>query len=167
MKGYTRDSVDMHNDRLYSPRKPAINIKCYHFPHSGKIEDKFKCNESVAEKAGEYAFNSACREFWEYIPEIIEKYFPGIKYYQSGRLGGWIEFELEDPESWDGKQLNRWAIMERKIRAAIEYYSSQNYVFDMIESNKWYIENAREFNFYDGFDGKMHCIAEDINKLRD
>ncbi len=166
MKGYTRDSVDMHSDG-FRPSKPAIKIKSYHFPHAGKIESRFKCTESIAEKAGEYAFNCACRDFWESLPEITGKYFPRVKFYQAGRSGGWIEFELEKPDKWDGQTLNRWGIMERRIKESIRWYESEEYIFDMIESNKWNLPNAREYNFYEDAKGNNHCIAEEINKIKE
>jgi len=165
MKGYKKGAVEFHNDRLYSPRRPAINVKVYSFPSAAKIAARFNCSESQAEKAGEFAFNMACRAFWESVGDIISKYFPGVKWYQGGRSGGWLELE-SDPKTWDGIRLNHWALLERAVKAEVKYLTSESVIFEDIEANKWYMEGAEEFNFIDSLNGPR-CIAEEKQKARE
>lgn len=62
--------------------------------------------------------------------------------------------------------MNRWAIMESKIKRAIKDYCTDEYIMDLIDSNKWYLEDAEEYNFIDFKDGTIRCIAEEKQKAR-
>lgn len=163
-KYYSKSDVKFHSDGFRGGH-PAINVKVRNFVMASQIADKFSCNEKIAEKAGEFAFNSAQVGFWEGIQENAEYIFgSGIEVYQEGRSGGWLVIRgLPDIEEWDAVMLGRWHKFECECREEIKFFTSEEYVFDAIEANRWAEEGAEEYNFIDKKDGTHACMV-DLNK---
>lgn len=175
-KHYTKDCVEFHNES-YRDSYPAVNVKVYHFPTVYQIIDKIPelkdmedqdKAETLAEQAGEYAFNAMCEIFWnENAQMIADDHFPEhVKVYSEGRSNGWLVVHgLKDFSEWDAIDLRRWQGFENAIKAEVKYLTSLDYVVDDIVANQWYLPYAEEFNFYDGKDGQIHCIAVEKAKL--
>ncbi len=156
MKGYTKDDVRLHSNNAFGVGQPAVNVKIGRYPTVGQVMDRFGCSERTAEKAAEYAFQSASELFWrEYAPHLAEHYFGPCKVYSEGRSNGWLVLApklegslvtsrplLPPVQDWDGVMLNRWALFERAIRREVDWLSSWEWVEDMISANEWAVDQT-------------------------
>ena len=162
MATYRKTDVETHNE-YYGKVRPAVNVKVYHFPSSYKIAEHFNCEEAQAEKAGEYAFQSACERFWEDAQSIFDEvYGPNYaKVYSEGRQGGWLIVDgLDNIDDWTLMQLNRWHSFETRIKSAVKWLTSEANIFDDISANKWTKDGAEQFNFVELPNGENKCIAD-------
>lgn len=181
MKGFKKTDIQTHTDGGYGTYYPAVNVK--HHGSSGlhqAVMEKFGCSDSVAEKALEYAWESACRSFWEYwqdttgdlenglygSPEYA--YFPGykVRVYSAGRSGGWLIVQgLPPVEEWDAIAVNRWAKFQKDVKADVEYRLGKEQVLEDIEANRWAEEGAELYNFTDTKKGTFSIvdIKKDVN----
>lgn len=162
MSKFTKEDVQFHEDRPWGELYPAINVKCYNYIHSRKVQEKFKCSEKTADKALEFAFESAQERFWEDAQEEAKEIiWEGVKIYSAGRSGGWlIAQKLGDVKDWDAIALSKWRKFVKYVENEIKYLCSEEYVLEEIEANKWYLEGAEQYNFFEGKDGKTRCMAE-------
>jgi hypothetical protein len=161
-RAYSRDSVETHNEH-YGKVRPAVNVKVYHLPSAFKISDHFKCSEEIAEKAGGFAFDSACEQFWSEAQGIFDDvYGPHVAtIYSEGRSGGWLVVDgLDSIENWSLMQLNKWHSFESRIKAEIKYRTSQEVIFEDIEANEWTKDGAEPFNFIQFEDGHSESIPD-------
>jgi len=157
-----KSDVDFHNE-YYRPSNPAINVKVREHLHNhvATIAERFKCSEKQAEKALDFAFEMATRDFWEQAEELVKEIFPDAQMYSEGRSSGWLAVHgLPDVDTWDDDMLAKWSNLEKAIKATMKYLCSAKYLLDAIESNKWYLEGAEEYNLYEKKDGSKVCIAE-------
>lgn len=170
---YTKQDVEFHSDGYGQTAHPAVNVKVRNFGNNkgvsecGAVMAAFKCSEAVAEKACEFAFDSACRAFWDGAQDVADEAFgKGVaKVYQEGRSGGWLVVHgLPDLESWDAVMLGKWRKFEREIKADVADHTSWEYAEDAIRANRWAEEGAFQYNFIDGPDGKVLCFA-DLEKV--
>jgi hypothetical protein len=148
---------------------PSVNVKVHQFgPMVGEIEKRFDCSEAQAEKALEYAWESAQESFWENWQSLSEVdppdtyFFSGhrIKIYGEGRSSGHLVVHgLPDVESWDAIMLAKWAKFEKEVRSDIDYRRSPEAVFEDIEANRWFEDGAEQYNFLD-VNGKTFSVPE-------
>ncbi len=142
--------------------KPAINVKCYFFPTFNQVVEEFNCSGDVAEKALEFAWESAVEGFWQDIKEVAEFYFTGrnVEVWQDGRSGGWLYVDgLPDIESWDAIQVSQWSRFVKSVKEDIKYRASWESVKEMIEANEWTKEGSEKYNFVDTPSG-VKCLAD-------
>jgi len=175
-KGYTKEDVDFHND-WNGPRKPAINVKVYHYPTPWQVKDEFNCSIATAEQALGYALESAQWLFWnEYAQEEADFYlapqFGKVKVYSEGRSSGWLVVEGvvsgyrgslfdESPISeWDALDLTAWYRFQKAIKETIKYLCSWEVVKEDIEANRWAEEGAELYNYYEFADGHSECFVD-------
>ena len=167
-KGYTKDDIEFHRDG-YGPMRPAVNVKVYHYPSVWDVMDDFDCSEETAEKALEYAFESAQYRFWEEAQEIadwhLSNHFGKVKVYSEGRSGGWLvvhglAYRDEVEDYWDALDLTAWYAFEKAIRAEIKYLCSWEYIKEDIEANRWAEEGAELYNFFEFSDGHSECFVD-------
>lgn len=175
-KYYNKNDVKFHNE-YYRNSYPAVNVKVYHFPSVQQIIDRIpelkemkdqSQTEELATQASEFAFNMACDIFWnEDAQEIANDHFPDdVKIYSEGRSNGWLVVHgLKDFSEWNAIDLRRWQGFENAIKAEVKYLTSLEWMIDVIVLQKWYLPYAQEYNFYDGKDGRVHCIAIEKAKL--
>ena len=152
---------DIQLRRYYRESVPTINVKCYHFgPSAEVIMARFGCDRATAEKASEFAWQSACEQFWREMPETVSEIFPGAKCYSDGRSSGWLVVTgLPEVESWDAVMVGKWAKLVKIVAAEIDYLKSDGYVLGEIEANQWAKPGAELYNFIDD-NGKTQCLAD-------
>lgn len=158
---YTKQDVKFHSDG-FRPSRPAINIKAHHTPMPSEIAKRFGCSEPIAERAAEFAFNSACHSFFEGAEDYAREIFSGysIEVYQEGRSGGWLVIHgLPDFESWDAVLLGKWHKLEKYCHDNIAYQTSLEAFAESIEANRWNEEGAEEYNFMDRGNESV-CIVD-------
>lgn len=164
MKHYTKSDVETHSANYYAPYYPAVNVKVYGlYPLQSKIEETFNCSEETAQKALEFAFDSACEMFWdENAQEIADDVFgDGVTIYSAGRSAGWLIVEgLSEIEDWDAVNLAKWRSFENKIKAEVKYLTSWDSIKDAIDANRWAEEGAEKYNFYEKSDGESFCFVD-------
>ncbi len=160
MKRYSKNDVELYSERYDRPL-PSITVKVYRFGH-GLDNEKLKCSESTFENAMQYAFESTQQNFWESVQETAEYYLgKGIKVYSAGRSGGHLTVDGLDPvESWNAISLTRWRRFEKAVLDEVKYLSSDEQVQESIECNRWNLDGAELYNFYEKKDGGCVCIAE-------
>ena len=162
-KAYSRGDVETHGE-LYRKQYPAVNVKVYNFPSIDKIADHFNCEIAEAERAGEYAFESACEIFWNELAQTIADDVFGekeVKVYSQGRNDGWLIVEgLPDIELWDLMMMNKWHSFETKVKREVKYQTSEDMIFGNIEANEWCKPMAEKYNFVALPNGQTKCIAD-------
>lgn len=161
-KYYRREDVDTHADH-FGPSRPAVNIKVRSmYGYSTKIAEQFNCTDEQAERAIEYAFESAQEMFWEQMPELIEDCFgSGIKCHCEGRSGGWaVVHGLPPVDEWDAIQLSKWRKFERLTLDAVKDFTSLESLADGIDANEWHKAGSERYNFIERKDGTIACIAD-------
>lgn len=162
MRRYRKSDVDFHGEYMRSAH-PAVNVRCRNFPDADDIAKRFGCSQKVAEKAGQFAWDGACRTFWDYWSDVenIKEYFgSGVEAFSEGRSEGWLVVSgLPEWESWDAVMLSKWRRFELDVLADVKYRSSEEVVFDDIDANRWAEEGAEEFNFLDAH-GKTVCMVD-------
>lgn len=163
---YSKNDVKKHYSGCgYGPSLPAVNVKVYSMWHlTAKIQEEFKCSLEVADKALNYAFESAQEAFWEYwqdksgdlenglhgSPEYA--YFPGydVTVNCGGRSGGWLEVEgLPDIDDWDAVMLGRWRRFEIAVLGDVAYRTGWESIRDDIGANSWAEDKAERYNYMD------------------
>jgi len=150
-------------------RVPAVNVKVYHYPTTGKVEGAFNCSESAASQALQFAFESAQQRFWEDVQDVARDIFgKHVKVYAEGRSGGWLIVDgiNEDVESWDAIAVSRWGRLTKWCDREIDFLTSWEYVKDDIEANAWAKEGAELYNFLDLKDGRTVTMSELKNAHR-
>src|ERR1700674_439434 len=92
---------------------PAINVKCYGPSHGQAVANHFKCDEQVAERACQFAFESAQEQFWAQATEYATDVFgTRVKVWSGGRSGGWLLLGgLPELSDWDAVAIGRYARM--------------------------------------------------------
>lgn len=174
MKHYTKSDIDTHSAHMGNPPYyPAVNVKVHGlYPMQSKIEQAFNCSEETAEKALQFAFDSACEMFWnENAQEIANDVFgDSVTIYSAGRSSGWlIVVGLSDIEDWNAVDLAKWRKFENAIKAEVKYLTSWEYLQDMIDANRWAEDGAERYSFYEQSDGESFCFVdwkkEQIEKL--
>lgn len=151
-KGYNKEALDIRYDR--GAYRPAINVKAYRWPSIAGIAERFGCSHDAAQRALEYARESAQQRFWEDVQETAEHYLGEVKVWQEGRSGGWLVVDgLPEIESWDAIQLSKWARFEKAVRTEIGYLTSAESVCEDIDANQWTEEGAELYNFVDTASG--------------
>ena len=140
---------------------PAINIKVYRLAwDSETLEKHFGCAPDVADKAAGYAFDSACEQFWENIPDVAREIFGPCRVYSDGRSGGWlVVHDLPDVDTWDAVMLSKWAKFSKAVKSEIAYQMSFGTIIESISANEWAKPHAERFNFVDTDNGTV-CIAD-------
>lgn len=159
---YNKSDVETHSAGYYAPYYPAVNVKVHRFPQADDIADHFHCSEETAQKAAEYAWETAQTCFWENVQGTAEDVFgKGVKAYSAGRSSGWVIIDgLTEIESWDAIDLAKWRKFEKIIKAEVKYRTSKEVVFEDIEANRWAEDGAEQYNFIDTKDGQSHCIVD-------
>jgi len=161
-QGYGRDDVETHSEH-YGKVRPAVNVKVHRFPSSDKIMERFGCEEKEAEKAGQFAFDSACTIFWEDVQDFADDVFGkgSVKVYSEGRSGGWLVVDgLSSIEDWTIQDLNKWKSFEARIKDNVKWRTSEESVFEDIEANQWTKKGSEAFNFVDKGNGEHVCLAD-------
>ena len=144
--------------------RPALNVKCYAWPNADKAIEAFGCSRAIAEQAMEYAYQSEQERFWEDAQEWLADAVFGAgacEIHQEGRLGGWLVVTgLPDVDTWDARQLAKWAKFARIVRADIASRCEWGSIRENIESNRWAEEGAELYNFRDVPNAPPVCLAE-------
>lgn len=138
MKIMARSDVDFHFDN--GPGHPAVNVKVHgRFGDADAVMARFNCSETVAEKALEWCWESACEQFWEEAEEWVKDIFGhGAKVWQEGRSGGWAAVHgLADVEEWSGRDLLRWTRFARACAEEVRYLTSWEFIEELIDINEW------------------------------
>lgn len=157
---YTKQDIDTHTERYYGRAYPAVCVKVRKTPSIDKIQEHFKCSEKQAEKAAGYAWEMACRIFWEDVEELAKELLGNVTAYSAGRSNGWLIVKgLPDIASWDAIQLAKWRKFEKTVLNDVEYLMSWDQWTDNIEANKWHLDGSEYFNFFNQNDQTV-CIAE-------
>ncbi len=171
MKHYSKSDVEFHSANYYAPYYSAVNVKVKGlYPLEYKIEDEFNCSEETAEKALQFAFDSACDLFWNDEAQSIadDTFDYDVKIYSAGRSGGWlIVIGLPDFDTWDAINLSKWHSFENKIKAEVNYLTSWEAMKDAIDANRWAEEGAEQYNFYEKSDGESFCLVDWKNEQLD
>jgi hypothetical protein len=163
--------IEVHSEH-YSHAHPALNVKAYHFPHTTQVEDTFKCSEAVAEKALQFAWDSAQERFWEDVDDLahekLDKAFgSSFKVYSEGRSGGWLTVhELPDVDTWDAIKVSAWDRFGRAVKAFVDDLCLWENVKGDIVANRWAEEGEQAYNFIELADGSSVCqvdLRADVN----
>lgn len=161
--GYCKSDIQTHSDGgVGGPYYPAVNVKCYDWPDTQDIMDRFKCSSEVAERAGQWAGDAAREQFWETEAEYAKEHFgAGVTVYSAGRFGGWlIVTGLRDIECWNALDLAMWRGFESSIKKSVKAYAELDPILDAIEANRWAEETSEQYNFVDKQDGTTVCLAD-------
>lgn len=135
---------------------PAINVKCYKAPKytSARIAAHFGCDEVTAERAAQFAYDSAVEQFWEQALDSLNFAMLGDERAShlkpcglkdgpytieaDGRSGGWLIAKgIGTVEAMDGPTFQKWRKFCRFIDAEMKYLASWDYGRNMIEANEW------------------------------
>lgn len=167
---FRKSDITTHYSREYSG--PAVNVKVYAFPHDAhpaqeKVMADFGCDRATAEKALEYAYESAQEEFWQQMKEDGKEIFgPRAGVYSMGRMGGWLYVAgigAEAWEEWDAVKVAKWGRLVRACQSLIDDLTSWDSVRNMIEANRWAEPGAELHNFRDVGDDtyfKSECVVD-------
>lgn len=85
-----KSDIEHHSDGFGRRSRPAINVKCRHWPMPHQIADRLGCTEQQAEHASGLAWQSACESFWEDAQSLADHYLSAGKVYSEGRSSGWL-----------------------------------------------------------------------------
>ena len=144
--------------------RPAVNVKCYTWPSPDKAMEAFGCSRAVAEQAMEYAYQSEQERFWEDAQEWLADDVFGAgacKIHQEGRSGGWLVVTgLPEVDTWDARQLAKWAKFARIVREDIVSRCDWSGIRENIEANRWAEDGAELYNFRDVPNAAPVCLAE-------
>jgi hypothetical protein len=157
-----KSEIETHRSGYGGTAYPAINVKYYGGGcRTQDIAARFGCSDAQAEKAAQFAWESACEQFWEQAKERAAEIFGGrVKVYSAGRSGGWLILDgLPEVSEWDAVALGRYASMCRFCRDEIAYRTSVECVLEDIAANEWHKDGAELFNFVDTASG-TRCIAD-------
>lgn len=152
-----RSKADMEKRYERHEWLPAINVKIYDAPEytPEKIAAEFGCDAATAERAAEWCYESAQRQFWEdnALDALNFAMLGGdrasevkpcglndgpYKVWADGRSAGWLVAEgLGTVEDMDGPTFQKWRKFCRLIGQEIDHLLSWEYARDMIEGNDW------------------------------
>lgn len=152
-------------------RLPAINVKvrgasCYY--DADKVAKHFKCDRATAEKALEFALDSAREMFWEDAQEeITERFGPPAKVFSDGRSGGWLVVQgLLDVDCWEegtcdtDSPAEKWEEFEKWVREDIMARAQDvDGMLEKIDANRWAEPGAERYNFHDA-KGVTECAVD-------
>jgi hypothetical protein len=158
-----KEDITLHGDSHFSPQYPAINVKVGNFGvTSFDVMDKFDCDEDQADRALQFAFESAQHQFWEEIQEHAESVLgKGVKVYSAGRSGGYVIVErLEEIKHWDAVAFAKWRKFVKEVLQQVEYLCSEAVILDAIVANEWHKLGSELYNFYEFVDGHSECMAD-------
>ena len=166
---YRKDDVSFHSDG-FRPGHPAVNVKVRRFAEGLDCDDLVKlhgCSKDQAEKALEWAFNMAQREFWECVQDWAEECLGDhVKAYSEGRSSGWVVvYHLPDFETWDAVQLAKWRRFEAGCLSHVRDLCKREVVLESIEANRWAEDGAEEYNFVHRDNKPPVCMVE-VNKAK-
>jgi len=127
---------------------PAINVKCYKFPHdlpdaTGNIMEEFGCTEEVARQALEYAYETAVENFWQLAETHAREIFgPSAEVFSAGRSGGWLIVQGiggsgDMWDEWNAPKVAKWGRFVRTIHAEMAYLGSWEQARETIEAHRW------------------------------
>ena len=144
---------------------PALNVKVHNFPYLD-LQAKYSCSKEQEERIGWFIWEHICEDFWKQAIELAKVRWPDAEVIQDGRMGGWLcvkglpeydeEIEMAD---WPKELREDWSDFEDEVRSLIRSFLQLEYLYNLIEANKWQLEGAERFNFIDR-DGTTFCIAE-------
>jgi hypothetical protein len=156
-----KSDIQTHRDG-YRPSHPAINVKVRRFGMTvSQIAEHFKCAAQTAERALDFAFESAREQFWEQAKEFATEIFGhDVTVYSEGRSGGWLVLHgLPSIDSWDALMVNKYARLCTWCKSEIEYRISRDSLLEAIEANQWAKPGAEAYNFISTDKGDF-CIAD-------
>ena len=153
-----KSQIQFHSDGFGRPAHPAVNVKCRHWPRASDIASRLSCTEGQADKASQFAYESACENFWEQIQDTAEYYLgKSVKVYSEGRSSGWLVIhDLPDVDGWDALRVSAWDRFAKAVAADIAYRCQLDTVCESIEANQWHKDGAELYNFV----GDGVCIAD-------
>jgi hypothetical protein len=163
MARFRKEYIELHSDGPYRGANPAINVKVYgRTLSSDRVMEKFGCDEKVAEKALEYAYESNQELFWEEAKYLAGEIFgKGVKVYCEGCSGGWLVVHgLSKVADWDAIMVSKWGYFVRRVKAEMAEYLEESRWLEDIESNRWAEPGAEQYNFLDTKDGKTACVVD-------
>jgi hypothetical protein len=158
-----KSGIELHADRFGAQPHPAVNVKVRGLPSADRIAGHFGCSAQVATRALEFAFESAQERFWEQAEAVAAEIFAGwpCRVYSEGRSGGWLAVHgLPEVESWDAMMVSKWARLAEWCRNEIADGLAENSLVEEIEAYHWHKEGAEKFNFIDGKNGVVVCLAD-------
>ena len=172
MPRFRRADVEFHSD--WGPAHTAINIKVRGWIRDVKLpmsEGRFSTDggktwtegftapaftlswidKHLTDKQRDGWFWIACNDAVEGMIEDAKELFPGVKFWQEGRSGGWLvgDFTRQDVEGWDAIQVSKWGRLSKWCHAEqSDFWRSfadlvYHNVFLPWKKNKGGIEEAR------------------------
>lgn len=158
-----KSEITFHSDGCGRTRHPAINVKVHRFGlDSAALVAQFNCTEADAERALQYAFESAQTRFWENAEERARELFGdyGARVYSEGRMGGWlVVHKLPDVETWAVPMLAKWTALIKWCREEIKYLTGKESMLEDITANEWCKPGSEAYNFVDTPRGP-ECVAD-------
>lgn len=159
-----KSDIEFHSDGYGSRNaRPAVNVKVSRCGlDSDALVAQFNCTKQDAERALQYAFESAQSNFWEQAQERVSELFPHDKatVYTEGRSGGWLVVHgLPDVSTWDAPMVGKWAALVKWCREEIAYRTAKEQMLDDITANEWLKAGAELYNFRDTPRG-VECVAD-------
>ena len=75
--------------------------------------------EHLADRQRDDWFWIACNDAVEMMIEDAKELFPGVKFWQEGRSGGWLvgNFTHGDVEGWDAIMVSKWGMLSKWCHA--------------------------------------------------
>ena len=142
MSRYLKSHITRHESQDYSG--PAINVKThgYKFVSIEQVVQEFGCNEHIASKALEQAFNVGQDQFWDAMQREAEELFGSkAEVFSMGRSGGWLYVQGIDSDvsRWDARMVAKWGKLVKAVEAEMLYLLSWDYTRETIEANGWAI----------------------------
>ena len=156
-----KSEIQTHQDG-YRPSNPAINVKVRQLGVTAEqIAEHFQCSEQTAQRALNFAFESAKEQFWEQAKEFAAEVFGrDVTVYTEGRSGGWLTLHgLPELETWDARMVGKYARLAAWCRTEIEYRVSRKCLIDDIDANGWSKPGAEQYNFITTAHGDR-CLAD-------
>lgn len=159
---YTKDDIETHSDGFGRKSHPAVNVKVHNLYYLvNDVMTEFNCDESQAEKACQFAFDSACEVFWQDIQDTAKEILGNCRVYQEGRSGGWlVVYDLPEIESWNAVMLAKWRKFENTVKAEVKYQTGKESMLDSIRANRWAESGAEAYNFIDSGSGEALCLVD-------
>ena len=181
---FKKTDIEIHSDGYgYHGGNPDVNVKVYRVDcDTSDIVEKFGCSEAQAQKALNFAFESACESFWDYWADTTGgnengltgsseyAYFPGerVEVYSEGRSAGWLVVHgLPPVEDWDAIMVSRWAKFQKDVLADVHHRLHKETMLEDIEANEWWKERSSRYNFSETDKGNV-CLADvraEVNEI--
>jgi len=160
---------------MYGPANPSVCVKVHNMGASIQdVVDKFACTKAQAENALGFAFDAACRAFWEYWQDTTGDcenglsgskeyaYFPGhdVTVHCEGRSGGWLIVNgLPEVCEWDAILVSRWNKFQKAVKDDVAYRMGKDVLLEDIAANEWHKPHSSKYNFCETDKGTM-CLAD-------